>query len=62
MTPEPTYDDGNVICPYCGKSQQDSWELGNGGAETGITECSECEKEFKWEREISVSYIGRGIK
>lgn len=41
-----------IICPYCGYEYSDSWEMIDSGNET----CEECGKEFKFERDVEVSY------
>jgi len=41
-----------ITCPYCGYEDGDSWDASN----SGITECRRCEKEFKYERDIEVTY------
>ena len=46
----------NIVCPHCGFEHRDSYEWGQWNDECGEGECSECEKPFKWSREISVSY------
>lgn len=43
----------NIICPYCGWVDNDSWELDE---DDGINECGSCEKEFNVSREIEISY------
>jgi len=56
---EPTIEDFNVRCPWCGAIRSDSWELGDGVADSGTTECDVCERKFLWEREITPVYHGR---
>lgn len=56
--PEITYEDSEVRCPYCLELQSDSWEFGDGGEGCGETDCENCEKEFTWARQISVTYKG----
>lgn len=46
-----------VVCPHCGYTHSDSWEMGE-----GKSECSDCEKPFELERYVSVSYITAKIK
>ena len=43
----------NVICPYCGYEDRDSWEYGQDDFET---KCSSCGKEMSVTRNISISY------
>ena len=42
-----------IVCPYCGHEHSDSWELNH---DSGEFECYECEKEFHYERSITVDY------
>ena len=41
-----------ITCPYCGCEQSDSWEASDKGNE----KCSECGKEFCYERETECHY------
>lgn len=43
----------NIICPYCGAEDVDSWEHRDEG---GDVECWECEKKFRWSRDCRVTY------
>ncbi len=43
----------NIVCPWCGYENLDSWEF---DVDSGDTECHECEKPFRYEREISITY------
>lgn len=43
-----------IICPYCGYQFQDSYE--HGEYSDNILECGDCEKNFSFEKNISVSY------
>lgn len=42
-----------MVCPHCGTEQGDSWEL---QGESGVDKCAKCEREFKWTRDIEVTY------
>jgi hypothetical protein len=42
-----------IVCPYCGSEQGDSWELSD---DSGDLECGNCDKEFTYERDITVNY------
>jgi DNA-directed RNA polymerase subunit RPC12/RpoP len=42
-----------IVCPYCGYEQGDSWEY---DGECDELECAECGKKFHYSRDISVSY------
>jgi transcription elongation factor Elf1 len=46
----------NIICPYCGWEDVDSWENEPGEEDIGLMSCGRCEKEFYAERYISTSY------
>ncbi len=41
-----------VVCPYCGQEESDSWEFSDSGSQ----KCSGCDKEFIFTRNVSVSY------
>ncbi len=41
-----------IVCPYCGFEESDSWELDGGN---GVFEC-ECGNEYKYYRNIEVTY------
>lgn len=43
-----------VVCPFCGCQNADSWELPD---EDERYECAECGKVFKYERCVEVTYI-----
>lgn len=43
----------NVICPYCGAEDNDSWERRE---ECGDEECWDCGKKFRWNRDCRVTY------
>jgi hypothetical protein len=47
-----------VVCPHCGWQSRDSWELDD----SGYMDCEECEKEFFFERNITVRYCTGKIK
>jgi len=42
----------NIICPWCGHKDRDSWESDDNGEE----ECGDCGKEFTYERIVTVEY------
>lgn len=44
-----------IVCPYCGYVMSDSWEMEEDGSWT----CDECQNEFNYMRNISVSYTSR---
>lgn len=43
----------DLICPYCGEKYQDVWELYD---DEGTRTCGNCEKEYEYERSVSVYY------
>ncbi|MEN6292864.1 MAG: hypothetical protein ABFD07_12720 [Methanobacterium sp.] len=43
----------NIVCPYCGYKEMDSWELGD---YDDNHECGSCEKVFAFERIKTVEY------
>lgn len=49
----------NIICPYCGSEDGDSWEETQ---DWGEIECGNCYKTFYFEREISVTYTTTKIE
>lgn len=49
----------NIVCPWCGHEESDSWECID---EDESAECSSCEKEFEYERYTEVSYCSRKPK
>lgn len=53
------YGAGNITCPYCGRENNDSWEVsGDDGEEV----CDNCGSTFSWTREVSVTYDSCPIK
>ena len=53
---EERFYENQIICPYCGEENEDSWEFGDSEDEQ---ECYECGKYFSWERHTSVSYTSK---
>lgn len=52
----------DIVCPYCGHEERDSWEWQpelHGPEGDGDTECGECGREFGVSRHVSVSYSTR---
>ncbi len=49
----------NVVCPYCGYEDEDSWELDD---DSGETECGSCDKKFEYSRNRSVDYCTSKIQ
>lgn len=48
-------DTKEIVCPYCGYTMSDSWEMGEDGSWT----CDECNNEFIYQRNVFVSYTSR---
>jgi hypothetical protein len=49
-----------VVCPFCGYANGDSWELGDmGRAEDFDHMCNQCEETMRVSRCISVTYTTR---
>jgi transcription elongation factor Elf1 len=46
----------NIVCPYCGYEDRDSWEVCPEEEDLGIVECGRCEKEFYASRIVTVEY------
>ncbi len=42
-----------ITCPYCGYEDNDSWEVSD---EHGFMDCGSCEKQFHYERDVTVTY------
>ena len=52
---EQSYTD-NIVCPWCGEEQSDSWECCDWDDEC---ECDYCGKVFEYERNTEVTYSSR---
>jgi uncharacterized Zn-finger protein len=52
------------ICPHCGKTYGDAWEINFHGDMEGSTEitCGTCEQDFFVERNIEVTYTTAKIQ
>lgn len=48
-----TYKEKQIICPYCGWIDRDSWEF---GSESGEFQCPECKRDFFVEVETELYY------
>lgn len=44
---------GNIVCPYCGSEDEESWEHYD---ESGDIECPGCDKTFEYSRNTTVEY------
>ena len=42
-----------LVCPYCKSHIGDAWEL----PDSGVTDCPKCERNIRYERQVSVSYL-----
>lgn len=52
---EGTYE---TVCPYCGYVNRDSWELDDNGEQW----CGGCEREFRYERHVDVTYSTKRLE
>ena len=48
----------NIVCPYCGHEDGDSWEVDFGPWLEGeeLCDCGACEKVFRARRDVTVYY------
>jgi transcription elongation factor Elf1 len=51
----------NIVCPHCGKEDNDSWEVQPGEEDLGVIECGYCGEEFIASRIIDITYCTRKI-
>jgi transcription elongation factor Elf1 len=47
----------NIVCPYCGYEDRDSWETHMEDGDLETVECGRCEKEFEAECHVTVEYV-----
>ena len=54
----------NIVCPYCGYEDRDSWEVDFGPGFDGDTTvvCGSCEQEFYASRMVDVCYTTKKLK
>ena len=45
-----------LVCPYCGEEQSDSWEVSSTDEECGSATCQHCNEEFDYSVNKSVDY------
>lgn len=45
----------NIVCPYCGNEDRDSWEVSPGEEDLGLIDC-DCGKSFYATRNITITY------
>ena len=59
-----THYTSNIMCPYCGHENRDSWEVDFGSGMEGDTRvwCGNCDEEFYVSRNVEVSYTSFPIK
>lgn len=56
-------DTDEIVCPYCGYTFQDFWEVFSGETAVEVTlECPGCEKEFLVEPNWDVTYYSSKIE
>jgi transposase len=48
-----TFYSSEIVCPYCGYTHNNSYELIE---DEGILECENCGREFEYERNIEITY------
>lgn len=48
-----------IVCPYCGYKESDSWEYNHNSDDM---ECTGCGKKFHYERNIEVTYTTNKIE
>ncbi len=53
------FNTSNLVCPWCGYEDPDSWELAD---EDGEYECPNCGRVFEYMSEISHTYTSRKRK
>lgn len=46
----------NIVCPYCGYTNTDSWEINFGSNEDTETDCGMCSTTFRVSRHVDISY------
>ena len=51
----------DVVCPYCGATYYYG-DFIRGGCSDGVTNCDNCDKEFKWEADFSVTFCTEKIE
>ena len=42
-----------IVCPYCGYTERDSWELTD---DDGENTCGRCDSEYEYTRNVSITY------
>lgn len=45
-----------IVCPYCGDEDPDSWEWNGGEEGDGHTDCKSCGREFYVQRHVLITY------
>ena len=47
-----------LVCPYCGHVETDSWEIaaGGGDGDVGTTNCGECGREYEYTINVDITY------
>lgn len=56
---EEPMDTSEIVCPYCGYEHEDSWEYTE---DYDKIPCEDCGKEFKYSREVEVTYSSSRIE
>jgi transcription elongation factor Elf1 len=47
--------ESDIVCPFCGGKQSDSWDYGK-GEDIGEVECGHCSRTFHASRNVEVTY------
>jgi uncharacterized Zn-finger protein len=58
-TPKEKYHERNIVCPYCGDENTDSWEADDSDDES---KCPTCGGIFSYERITDVSYSSTPVE
>jgi len=43
----------DMVCPYCGHAQSDSWEFDR---DDGEAECGDCDRTFRYSRYVEITF------
>lgn len=54
-----TFGTDEMVCPYCGHINGDSWEYHE---DDGDADCGECSKRFDYSRHVSITYNTKKVK
>jgi len=51
----------NMVCPYCGHENMDSWEYAPDKEDLGEVECGECGRNYIARRIVTIQYVTEAI-